>query len=250
MEKINEKRIKREKGKGDGKGDGNGKGDGEGGRKEDGKGLLGLLIAFDGIDGCGKSSIAKLIRDYLKKQNYKVLLTHEPSETTTGKKIKELVRKKGSEKFSRQFWLTLFTQDRLEHTKSIILPKLEEGFIVLVDRYYYSTLAYQLNENEWKNYLEKYRFVKPNIAFILDVDPKIGIERTAKRGLKKAIFERENFLVKVRKKYLTFFKKARQFDENIFLIDANQPLKKVFSDVKKIIDDALERFKQRNRQRS
>ncbi|MEM4318335.1 MAG: dTMP kinase [Candidatus Pacearchaeota archaeon] len=201
-------------------------------KKEEGNGKL---IVFDGIDGCGKSTVANLVASYLKSRGHKVVLTHEPSNTPAGKKIKELLRKKSSEKFSRRFWVTLFTQDRQEHIEKFIVPKLKDGYIVINDRYYYSTLAYQLNENEWEDYLKKYYFIKPYLAFILDVDPAIGIERMKKRKKHKTIFERLAFLEKTRRKFVKIYKK-NLLNENIFLIDANQPLAKVISDVKKIID--------------
>jgi len=191
------------------------------------------FIVFDGIDGCGKTTIAKMVANYLKKKRFKVFFTHEPSKLATGRKIKELIRKKT---MNRNFWKVLFTQDRIEHTKKIIKPKLEKGFIVVCDRYYYSTLAYQLNQKEWKSYLKKYGFLKPDIAFILDVIPSVALKRLEKRKKKKTIFEKQGFLEKIRKKFLEIYRKKAMLEENVILIDANQPKLKVFSDVKKILD--------------
>ncbi len=196
------------------------------------------FIVFDGIDGCGKTTIARMIRDYLKKKNYKVFLTHEPNKNTkTGKKIKELIRKNI---MSKNFWKVLFTQARIEHIEKIIKPKLDKNFIVICDRYYYSTLAYQMNEKEWKGYLKKYNFIKPDVVFIFDVDTKIALERLEKRKRKKTVFEKYNFLEKTRKKFLALYKRRHELKENIFLIDGNQPKLKVFSDVKKILDKFIE----------
>jgi dTMP kinase len=196
------------------------------------------FIVFDGIDGSGKSTIARKIAKYLKSKGLKVFLTHEPSNFASGKKIRELVRKKSSQKLSRKFWIALFTQDRLEHINKFILPKLKEG-IVISDRYYYSTLAYQMKENEWQEYLKKYRFLKPDMAFILDVNPKIALQRVEKAKPSKAVFEKERFLEKVRKRYVRLCKLKNLLKENLFLIDANQPMLKVFADVKKFIDKEL-----------
>ena len=197
------------------------------------------FIVFDGIDGCGSGTIGKLLRDYLKSKGLKVFLTHDPNKNLSlGKKIRELLEKKSSEKYTRQFWLTLFTQSRHELIEKIIKPKLERSYIVICDRYYYSTLAYQLNEKEWKDYLNKYRFLKPDIAFILDVAPVISLKRTKKRQ-RKTIFEKEKFLEKVREKFIKIYKKRKLLNENIWLIDASQPKAKVFSDVKKIIEKLI-----------
>ncbi|MEM4648119.1 MAG: dTMP kinase [Candidatus Pacearchaeota archaeon] len=193
------------------------------------------FIVIDGIDGAGKSTMAKLLAKYLAKKNFKVFITHEPCKNTKiGKKIKELVRK--NKKFSKEFWITLFNQDRIEHIENIIKPKLNMGYIVISDRYYYSTLAYQLNEKNWKKYLDRNKFLKPDLVFILDVYPSIGLNRIKR---KKTIFEKEKFLEKVRKKFLLIYKKRKILDENIYLIDANQPKTKVFLDIKKIIDNFI-----------
>jgi dTMP kinase len=192
------------------------------------------FIVFDGIDGCGKTTIAKMIKEYLRKKNYKVFLTHEPNENTkTGKKIKEIITKK---QMPRNFWKVLFTQARIEHIENIIKPKLEKNFVVICDRYYYSTLAYQMNEKEWEGYLRKYNFLKPDLAFILDVNTNIALHRLEKRKKKKTVFEKYGFLEKTRKKFLEIYKKKDELRENLWLIDANQPKLKVFFDVKKIID--------------
>ncbi len=195
-----------------------------------------VFIVLDGIDGCGKTTIAKLLAAYLRKNGRKVVIMHEPSSGSTGRKIKELIRKDSSRKFSRSFWVTLFTQDRLSNIEHI-KAKLEKGFDVISDRYYYSTLAYQLNESEWSDYLKKYKFLKPDVVFILDVASRIGLERTRNRKKKITIFEKLKFLEKVRRKFIRIYKNRKVLNENIYLIDANQPLAKVFSDVKKITDN-------------
>lgn len=195
-----------------------------------------FFIVLDGIDGCGKTTMVVLLKKYLHKKGYNVFLTHEPTKkTATGKKIQELLKKRSSNKYSRRFWLTLFTQDRLEHIEKIIIPKLKNGFIVISDRYYYSTLAYQLNEREWQSYLSRYALLKPDLVFILDVPALISLNRTKKRTI-KTIFEKQKFLEKTRRKFLKFYKLKGKFKENIWLIDASQPKAKVFSDIKKVLE--------------
>ncbi|MDP2105347.1 MAG: dTMP kinase, partial [Desulfobulbaceae bacterium] len=101
----------------------------------------GILIAFEGIDGTGKSTQISLLADWLRQQGYDVVVTREPTNGVYGQRIRRLYQARDS--VSRQEELDLFLADRQEHVEQLIAPALAEGKIVLTDRYYYSTAAYQ-----------------------------------------------------------------------------------------------------------
>jgi len=175
------------------------------------------FIVFDGIDGSGKTSQAKMLAKWLRKKGKNVLFTHEPTRTTKlGRYIEKRIRRGVDNKAEL---LDLYTRDREAHLKNEIIPAMKKGRIVVCDRYYYSTLAYQLPEKKWKSYV--LGFLKPDIAFIYDVPAETAIKRIEKsikkderRFKKKAIFEKLNVLKKLRKKYLAMkrFKEVRIID--------------------------------------
>ena len=101
----------------------------------------GLLIAFEGIDGTGKSTQLPLLADWLRGQGCAVVETREPTDGPYGREIRALYRDRS--RVSRERELELFVLDRRQHVTECILPALEQGRIVLTDRYYFSTAAYQ-----------------------------------------------------------------------------------------------------------
>ena len=102
----------------------------------------GVLLALEGIDGCGKSTQAELLAAALKERGLEVVLTHEPTDSSLGRLIREYFQ--GSERYLiPKEELNLFMANRREHVAEVIDPALAEGKIVISDRYYYSSVAYQ-----------------------------------------------------------------------------------------------------------
>ena len=202
----------------------------------------GLFIVFDGTDGTGKSTQARLLKSWLKKKvSNPVFLTHEPSNSLYGRKIKKLVMDK-SKKLSKNQWYRLFTLDRKEHMGKEIIPALRQGKIVVSDRYYYSTMAYQLKPNEWETYSEN--FIKPDIAFIFSLPLKEALKRVVKRysgdEAKKTSFENIKILKEVRRNFLLV---PKVLNENVIMVDASQSIKDVFEQIKRHINHVI---KQKN----
>ena len=191
--------------------------------------MKGILIVFEGMDGSGKTSQAKMLARLLRNKGKKVLFTHEPTRNTKlGRYIEKRIRRAVDNKAEL---LELYTRDREAHLKNEIIPSLKKGKIVICDRYYYSTLAYQLPKNRWKTYIKP--FLKPDIAFICDVPADIAMKRinisiskNERRFRKKAIFEKLNVLKKLRKKYLQMkiFREVR-------IIDAKPAPEKIFEKI-------------------
>jgi dTMP kinase len=101
----------------------------------------GLLIVFEGVDGTGKTTQLKLLADFLRDKGVDVVETREPTDGTYGRKIRALYTDRSSVTPEQE--LQLFISDRKEHVDNLINPALERGTVVLTDRYYYSTAAYQ-----------------------------------------------------------------------------------------------------------
>ena len=191
-------------------------------------GKRGLFIVSEGIDGSGKSTQAGMLVKWLRKKGKKVVFTREPYT----KKLKDLLRTK-----KNQNWLELFTADRNIHLKKVVIPALKSGKTAICDRYYYSTLAYQIAPKEWKSYAS--HFIKPDLALIFDVPVEIGLRRTHGRDIKinqkASYFEKGKILEKVRKNYL---KMPRMLKE-VKIIDSVPSLEMVFENVKKIVNKRL-----------
>jgi dTMP kinase len=102
----------------------------------------GFLLALEGIDGCGKSTQAKLLAAALQARGLNVVLTCEPTESSQGREIRAYFQGNGRDLTAKEE-LNLFMSDRREHVEEVITPALEEGKLVITDRYYYSSVAYQ-----------------------------------------------------------------------------------------------------------
>ncbi|MEM5879368.1 MAG: dTMP kinase [Candidatus Aenigmatarchaeota archaeon] len=200
----------------------------------------GVFIVLEGIDGSGKSSQSKLLFDFLQKNKIPAILTHEPTDGDIGSLLTNKYLKEVDLPLVDAF---LFAADREEHLKKIVIPALEQGKIVISDRYYHSTLAYQQAQGlelEFLLELNK-KFIKPDLTIIIDLEPEIAVERIEKDKNRKMEdrkkFEKVEFLKKVRKNFLEL--KEILKDERIVVIDGNKTKEEVFeavlSEVKKIL---------------
>lgn len=145
----------------------------------------GRYIILEGIDGTGKSSVAKLLAEALRAQGREVVLTSEPSDRPSGRLIRERLAERGL-KMTAHEWLGLFVADRRIHIDEVVKPALEQGKDVIQDRSMYSTLVYQgemgIPEAE---ILARHRgwHPAPDLLVILDIAPRFGLARTRKRSL-------------------------------------------------------------------
>ncbi len=198
-----------------------------------------LFIVVDGMDGSGKTELIKMLHNYLfsKDKRFKILTTREPSTGIYGQQIRKILAEEEDPGKSAENLLALFVKDREDHYKRTIGPFLsEEGdgcSIVLCDRYYYSTFAFQQTQGiPFGRILALNRsFRKPDAAFILDVDPAIALKRISARVKEK--FENLGFMEQLRGNFLAL---RGQLEDNITIINSNRNLKAVFEDVKKKVD--------------
>jgi dTMP kinase len=158
----------------------------------------GMFIVFEGIDGTGKSTQLHLLAESLKQLGYAVVATREPTDGPFGRKIRELFVDRGTVSHDEE--LELFIADREQHVQEVIAPALADGCVVLCDRYYLSTVAYQgANGFDSDFIMSKNRdFPAPDLAIILEIDPAEGIHRIQNhRNEHPNTFEEESNLRKV-----------------------------------------------------
>ena len=192
----------------------------------------GIFIVIEGLDGSGKTTQAILLTQRLLK-TCKTILTAEPSRGKTGAFIRECCLY-GEKRLPVEAEALLFAADRVEHVQNEILPALEEGKIVVCDRYVYSTLAYQGSAGlslDWIKTINA-RALQPDFALFIDVPPECVLERLKR---KKSVMETLETQRKVREIYLKFVEKGE-----LIRIDGDKP-KEVVAD--SLYDKVLELLK-------
>jgi len=159
----------------------------------------GRLISFEGIDGTGKSTQIVLLANQLEKRGFTVIVSREPTDGVYGKKIRELYNDRSS--VTKEEELELFLKDRQEHVENLIIPSLQQGKLVLTDRYYLSTAAYQgaagMNVEEILTRNEAFA-PPPDLAIIIEMPPEESVRRIEQyRNESLNDFEKESYLHKV-----------------------------------------------------
>lgn len=201
----------------------------------------GFLFVLEGIDGSGKTCACKDLEKKLQSDGYNVVYLREPTnESPWGKEMRE---RSPRGELTPEEELELFIRDREWHIANRIQPALEEGKVVLMDRYFFATGAYQstVMDLHWSEILRRNRegisAPEPDIVFILDVPAEIGLERaTGRTGKANLQFEKLDRLVKVRQAYL----EISENDSGTFeLIDAKNPLDQVVDEIYDIITDTI-----------
>lgn len=162
----------------------------------------GVLIVFEGVDGAGKSTQARLLQERLVGAGFDVLRSKEPTDSEWGQKLRGLIlHGRGTVKPREE--LGWFLRDRQHHVAHIIKPALASKKIVILDRYYFSTMAYQgslgLDPREIESANRRFA-PEPDLLFLIDIHPQIGLSRIEVHREDKAdSFEREEYLTEVRR---------------------------------------------------
>ncbi len=201
----------------------------------------GLFITFEGADGSGKTTQVNKIKTYLEEKGYSVVVTREPGSLELGKRIRDILLNYEGD-VSDKCEMFLFLADRAQHVDKLIRPSIENGKIVLCDRYTDSTIAYQGYGREGDIDLLKHLnniaidSLTPDLTLLYDVSAQIAQERI---GAEKDRMESSGieFHKKVRNGYLELLKNE---PERIKMIDANNSIEKVFEDTKKIIGELIQ----------
>lgn len=182
------------------------------------------FIVFEGIDGSGKSTQARLLADRMRKDGFSVVLTSEPSDGPTGVLIKSLTLRPKPEEEAH-----LFTEDRRDHLRRIIVPALNEGRVVICDRYVYSSAAYQgaRGIDPATIIAENCAFaLRPHVTFLLEIPVEEGLARIrCGRGDHFSTFEVKEELEKVVRIY------SNLSDPSIVRIDGLGPQDRIHEQI-------------------
>ena len=193
----------------------------------------GVLIDLEGIDGCGKSTQAQLLAQRLRAAGHAVVVLKEPTDGPHGSRLKEVLR--GERVADTEEILALFAADRREHVADRIAPALERGEIVLMDRYYYSALAYQCAAGIPA---ERIRAVNafapaPAVVLVFDLPVELALERVNSHSVADA-FERAPHLKRVRAAYL-----ALRDDPLVRILDATRPSEAIAEQAWTLVSEAI-----------
>lgn len=194
-----------------------------------------FFIAFEGLDGSGKSTQVRPLADKLKADGLRVHVTAEPTTNRIGAMIKDIFKHKMEA--DHRTIAALYAADRLEHIlnkKDGILKKLAEGYTVITDRYYFSSYAYHgVHMNmDWVIELNSLaaNLLRPDLNIFIDVPIDICIKRLNQGRSSAELYEDEVNLSNVRKKYFEAFDKLKD-QENIFITDGNRAAELIGKDI-------------------
>ena len=190
-----------------------------------------MLVNLEGIDGCGKSTQSKLLLEKLEGEGEKVIILKEPTKRPHGQKLWDMLH--GKRKATNEEILELFVLDRKQHVEEKIQPALDDGGVVLMDRYYYSSMAYQIAGGiDVEEIREKHAFApKPDIVLIFDLPVSIALERV-KEHSDADEFEKEEHLEKVREAYLDL-----ENDPLVRIVDATGTPEEIFGNVWRLVSE-------------
>ena len=209
-----------------------------------------FFIAFEGIEGSGKSSLSRKLYKFIKKKKLPVILTREPGGTLIAEKIREVIlndyfRSNTKEKFNKYTDTLLYLAARNEHVENKIRPSILKKKIVICDRFIDSTMAYQVyGKSVNKNFVDNIhryilRDIKPDLTFVLKVNLSKALARLKKRKKKNRYdkFSR-NFYVKVQNAFIKIAKKNKR---RYFILDNSKDSKKTETVVLKKLIKVLHR---------
>ena len=202
-----------------------------------------LFIAVEGTDGSGKSSQVKLLAEKLESAGHKIYTTFEPTDGIIGSMVRNIL--KGSLKADNRTIAALFLADRLDHLLNEtngIIKKLNEGYTVITDRYYFSSYAYHGTHMDMDWVIESNKIcaqiLRPDVNIFIDVPPETCMQRINESRKSTELYETLDNLNKVREKYFEAFEKLKQ-EENIVLIDGNRSIEAISTDIWKEVDKRL-----------
>jgi dTMP kinase len=188
---------------------------------------LPIFIVFEGIDGSGKTTLSEMLFEHFKKNDIPAVLDHEPTDGQWGNRIRIMLQQDGA---NADELLELFLNDREDDVNGIIQPALDNGKAIILDRYYFSNAAYQgamgispvsiIQENRKK------KFPKPDRIYFIDINPELALKRINSRNNQMEIFEKAEFLKKVREIYIKIA------DESFVIIDGSRTTKEIINIIK------------------
>lgn len=205
--------------------------------------MSGLFISFEGIDGSGKSTQARLLADALRDQGRAVVHTREPGGSPGAEEIRALVLQGDPDRWSAETELLLFTAARRDHLERTIRPALEAGQVVICDRFADSTRMYQgLSRGDLRAMVDQLHDLmigtEPDMTILIDMDPAVGLSRALSRQGTEERFESfgQDLQEKMRAGFLAL---ADEFADRFVVIDGARSPEMVATDVLAVVQTRL-----------
>lgn len=202
----------------------------------------GIFITFEGIEGCGKTTHAKLLCDYLKDKGWPCIYTREPGGTRLGEKVRDILLNSQDINISDEGELFLFEACRSQIVEEIIIPALNKKMVVVCDRFTDATLSYQgfgggldlkvigtLNKIASKS-------ITPDLTILLDVDTEEGLRRASSKGIDRMELKAVAYHKKVREGYL---KLAKEDPKRIKVVRVDGEIQEVQAVIRKEADRVI-----------
>jgi dTMP kinase len=205
-----------------------------------------MFITLEGSDGSGKTTQFMLLAEYLREQGFEVVTTREPGGTNIGEQVRDCLHDVRNKDMTAAAEVLLYSASRAQLVKEVIRPALAQGHIVVSDRYYDSTIAYQGygRQLDIEALIGITEFatggLKPNLTLLLEVDIMTGLSRRESGGVEmnRMDLQANAFYERVRKGYQTL---VAAEPSRWVVIDANRSIERVQADVRRCVEERLER---------
>lgn len=195
----------------------------------------GIFIAFEGIDGSGKSTQIQMLADRIRQEGIRCYQTCEPSGGPIGSLTRQILT--GRIKTDNRVIAAMFAADRLDHLLNEvdgIVQKVENGICVITDRYYFSSYAYHSVDvpMDWviKTNEESAKVLRPDLTIFLDIDADTAMERITKNRFHTELFEKKSRLEKVRNNYLKAFELLKD-EEQVLIVDGTKSVDEIAEEI-------------------
>ena len=199
----------------------------------------GFFITFEGIDGSGKSTQIRKLAKFLEDNGFDIIITREPGGSVGGEEIRNLLLQGEVDRWSAETEILLFTAARRDHLERIILPALQDGKIVICDRFTDSTRMYQgMRGPKLRDLVDKLTKevinCDPDLTIVIDIDPEISLERAKSRKTAEERFE--DFGVDLQKKMRRgFLDLSREFSSRIEVVNGQQSVDELAKEIASLL---------------
>ncbi|MEI4473501.1 dTMP kinase [Frigidibacter sp. MR17.24] len=205
--------------------------------------MPGIFVTFEGIDGSGKSTQARMLAESLAAAGHEVVLTREPGGSPGAEEIRALLLQGEADRWSPETECLLFTAARRDHMEKRVLPALGRGAVVISDRFADSTRLYQgITRGDLRGLVDRLHALmigrEPDLTLLIDIDPAVGLSRALARQGTEERFENmgEAMQARMRDGFLAL---ADEFPDRIRVIDGARPPAEVAADVARTVAGAL-----------
>lgn len=201
-----------------------------------------LFITIEGPDGAGKSTQINNIKAFLETRGIEYILTREPGGTNISEQIRDIILDKKNVEMNPVTEALLYAASRAQHVAQVIKPALEQGKVVICDRFIDSSFAYQghargLGDTVWEVNRAAVDGCMPDVTFVFKLDPKVGLKRVENRGAEDRLeLEKLEFHQRVYEGYLAL---EKQYPERIVGIDATGSIEEIKQQVYTVLEDKL-----------